>query len=611
MLYSRVPGSPCVAMEKEGTVQESLEQSARVSRVVFNAPPTFLTYGYVLLASAFFGLFLQPTPTGALVGFLLLGVPALVAGPLSAPLANALGGTLYYKRAAFLAAVSATIVGLVVVLSVPFRIWLDAPLAHVVLLGYMMATSTRHAALWATSDNRHLRTLPVSLLQVAAALPFVATALPLVGGGPLGLRELGIALALAVIFLAPLVFFLHVFDTPMKKSFRVSGSELFRYYLDHLTSGRMDGEAILSRFAEPVRAKFGVIGFKRRDGSLKAAIVVPALHPGPIGRLGGSDLPGKVAEAIPDCDLVMVPHGAATHDYNPVTTKDVERFGRAAADLLKEVQYREGGSRAVTAGEDIRVTSQVFGDSALLTYTSWPLPIDDVEYAVGHSAELTACNAGIERAFFVDCHNSLLPGAGQVWPNTPRGDAVIDAAGKAAKAALGARASTLRVGVAQDRQSFGREHGIGAAGVQVVVVEAEGQRFGYILWDGNNAVPEVTRAIGEQVKGLLDGFQVMTTDNHSVNAVAGSYGPVGHLVPPSDVAKVTRLAVERALSDLEPVTSGGANGVLEDFLVFGHQKTVQLTSSINTMSSIMLELLVATVTIQWMGTALLFMLLRG
>lgn len=597
-------------MEKEGTVQASLEQSARISRVVFNAPPTFLTYAYVVLASAVFGLFLSPTPTGALVGFLLLGAPALLAGPLSAPLANALGGTLYYKRAAFLAAVGATIVGVVVVLSVPFRVFADASVAHVVLVGYMMATSTRHAALWATSDNRHLRTLPVSLLQVLIALPFLATALPLVEGGDFGARELGIATALGVIFLAPLVFFLHIFDTPLKKSFRVSGSELFRYYLDHLTSGRMDGEEILSRFAEPIRAKFGVVGFRRPDGSLKAAIVVPALHPGPIGRLGGSDLPGKVAEAIPECDLVMVPHGSATHDYNPVSTQDVERFGRAASDLLKKVEYKSGGSRAHTAGEDIRVTAQTFGDTTLLTYTSWPLPIDDVDYGVGHAAELTARAAGIERAFFVDCHNSLLPGAGQVFLCTPRADAVLAASGEAARGALAARVAQLRVGCAKDDQTFGREQGIGAQGVQALVVESEGQRFGYILWDGNNAVPEVTRVVGEAVAGLLDGFQVMTTDNHSVNAVAGSYGPVGHLAPPPEIAKATRLVVEQALSDLEPVKAGGASGVLEDFRVFGHQKTVQLTTSINTMGSILRELLAATITIQWLGTAVLFLLLR-
>ncbi|HUR69916.1 MAG TPA: DUF2070 family protein [Candidatus Thermoplasmatota archaeon] len=589
--------------DRGDSVQESLEQSARISRTVFNAPPTLLTYAYVVLASAVFGLFLSPDPQGALAGFLALGVPALLAGPLSAPIANALGGTLYYKRAAFIAAVGLTIVGATLVVSVPFRLLWSVPLAHVLLVGYMMATSFRHTAFFITSDNRHLRSLPVSLLQALAALPFLGAL------GHITPRELWIAFALAVIFLAPLIFFLEIFDTPLKKSFHVSASELFRYYLDHITSGRMDGEHILNRFAEPIRAKFGVIGFRRPSGGLKAAIVVPAVHPGPIGRLGGSDLPAKVAESIEDADMVLVPHSSATHDYNPVSTSEVERLGRAAADLLKKVEYAPHGSKAVTVGDDIRVTSQVFGDTALLTYTSWPLPIDDVEYGVGNAAELTAQLHGVKHACFVDCHNSLLPGAGAVHLCTPRADAIIDASGKAASACR--PTAPMRVGVAQDKTTFSREKGIGAQGVQVVAVECEGQRFAYILWDGNNAVPEVTRAIGEQVKGLVDGFQVMTTDNHSVNAIAGSYGPVGHLAPPSEIAKATRLALEQALSDLEPVHAGGAKGVVEDFRVFGNQKTVQLTASINTMASILVQLTLATVTMQAMGTALLFLVLRA
>ncbi|HET6403059.1 MAG TPA: hypothetical protein VFH78_00300, partial [Candidatus Thermoplasmatota archaeon] len=80
----------------DGSVQASLEQSAKISRTVFNAPPTLLTYAYVILASALFGLALRADAQGALWGFLALGIPALVAGPLSAPIANALGGTLYY-----------------------------------------------------------------------------------------------------------------------------------------------------------------------------------------------------------------------------------------------------------------------------------------------------------------------------------------------------------------------------------------------------------------------------------------------------------------------------------------------------------------------------------
>ena len=588
--------------ESEG-IQASLEQSAKLSRTVFTAPPTWLTYTYVLVASVVLGVLVRPDAEGALLGFFELGVPALVAGPLSAFVANGLGGTLYYKRAAFIAATAMTIAGLASVAGWAFRLLWDAPLVYVLLVGYMMATAFRHTALFITSDNRHLRTLPVSLLQFGVAL------LPLAVFEGFGSEEWLVTGALAVIFLVPLVFFLHVFDTPMRKSFHVSASELFRYYLDHLTSGRLDGEAILGRFAEPIRAKFGVFGFKREDGTLKAAVVVPALHPGPIGRLGGSDLPGKVAEAIPEADLVMVPHGPATHDYNPVSTEDVERFGRAASTLLTKIAYKPGGSRAHTSGEDIRVTSQVFGGSALLTYTSWPLPIDDVEYGVGHAAELSAQLSGVERAFFVDCHNSLLPGAGAVYLCTPRADAILAASRAAAAACVQQPVGTLRVGVAQDNKTFSRDQGIGAAGVQVLVTEADGQRFAYILWDGNNAVPEVTRVIGESLAGLVDGYQVMTTDNHSVNAVAGSYGPVGHLAPPAEIARATRAAVETAVADLEPVTSGGAGGTLEDFRVFGHQKTVQLTSSINVMANVIVELTLATFSMQALGTTLLFLLL--
>lgn len=591
----------------ESHIQASLEKSARLSRVAFNAPPTLATYGFIVLASALFGLLLDFSARGPLLGFLALGVPALIAGPLSAPLAILLGGTLYYKRAAFLAAVGVASVGAVLLLGLPFRLLFDAPVSVILLLGYMGLTGIRHASLYFTSDNRHLRTLPVTLLQTAVALPFIAV---LFG---FGRAELVLTALLPFVFLVPLVFFLHIFDAPLQRNFKVSASELFRFYLDHLTSGRLDGEAILSRFAEPIQAKFAVAAFRRRDGTVKAAMVVPALHPGPIGRLGGSDLPGKVREAVKDVEYVLVPHGPATHDYNPVSTADVERFGRAVGDVLSKIEYQEGGSKAVSVGAvkhgeaaSVRVTSQLFGNGALLTYTSHPSPIDDVDYGVGHAAELAARNAGIGASVFVDCHNSLKPGSGAVFLCTPRADAIIASAQEATRAALDARVPTVRVGCAQDARTFAKKDGIGDQGLQVLAIEAGGEKHAYVLWDGNNAVPEVTTLIGKELAGLVDSYQVMTTDNHSVNAVAGAYGPVGHLAPPARIAQATRLAVEKALQDLEPVQTGFASATIPDFLVYGNQKTVQLTAAINTMTSVVVELVVATVALQIMGTALLF-----
>src|SRR5687768_12229339 len=89
--------------DPDNAIQGSIERTASVSKVVFNAPPVLISYGYVVAAAALLGLFLSPDLDGLVRGLLLIGVPALVAGPLSAPLARRLGGTLYYKRAAFLA----------------------------------------------------------------------------------------------------------------------------------------------------------------------------------------------------------------------------------------------------------------------------------------------------------------------------------------------------------------------------------------------------------------------------------------------------------------------------------------------------------------------------
>ncbi len=581
-----------------------MERSAKLSNLVFRAPSLLLTFASLVVGSVILGLFLSPSPTGVVRGLLLLAVPGFAAGLLSAPLANALGGTLYYKRAAFLALVGAAIAGVATVVSAPLSALLDVPAKWVLVVGYMMVAAFRHAVLFAISDNRNLWSLPVSGLQTAVALPILWA---IYGFTPRDWLVVGL---LAVVFLAPLVFFLRIFDTPLEENFDASASEMFRAYLDHLTTGSFDAEEVLNRWSEPIDAQYGVVGFHRPDGSNKATMVVPVLHPGPVGRLGGGDLPGKVSEIVgASSEFVMVPHGPATHDYNPTTTQEVERFARSVRDLVEDLEPEPGGSPAVTAGDHVRVTSQVFGEGVLLTYTSWPQALDDVEHGVGLAAELRARIAGASHAVFADCHNSLRPGAGQVYLSTPRAEAILDHAEEATREAFEQRVGSLQAGVAQDDASFDHRHGIGAQGVQALVVEAGGTRHAYVLWDGNNMLPEVTERLAQTVEHLVDSVQVMTTDNHSINAVAGAFGPVGQGVDVGRLEEVMRSTVEAAIDDLEPVESSVSRGMVPGLRVYGHHKTAMLTASMNTMTSIFMELVAATVTMQALGTTILFLLL--
>lgn len=79
----------------------------------------------------------------------------------------------------------------------------------------------------------------------------------------------------------------------------------------------------------------------------------------------------------------------------------------------------------------------------------------------------------------------------------------------------------------------------------------------------------------------MDGGEVLTTDNHSVNTRMGSYNPVGLRVARAEFVAMSRRIVEQALANLQPVKSEAASGTVHGLRVFGHENTVRLTSSVD------------------------------
>ncbi|MGQ0535588.1 MAG: DUF2070 family protein, partial [Methanobacteriota archaeon] len=472
------------------------------------------------------------------------------------------------------------------------------------ILGFSFAVALRHAILYVVSDNRHFRTALVALL------PYLVFLVLLNRHFPFGDAEWVLAILLPATFLSPLVFFIFVFDAPLERNFGASASEMFRYYLDHLTTGSIRGEEIIERFADRIQAQVGVLAFRKKDGSVKAVMAVPAVHPGPIGALGGSDLPSKIASEVKVCRFVLVPHGAATHDFNPVSTREVERLGLAVRQALDKVVWEAGGSEAVRVEGDLTVTAQYFGTGALLTYTSWPEALDDVDFGVGRAGTLSARIGGARDAIFIDCHNSLKPAAGAVYPCTPRALRIEALCLEASRKAAERRGDEMAVGVAADRDTFGRDELIGAQGLQVVATRILGKTHAYALWDGNNMLPECTRVVQDRCKDLVDSFVVMTTDNHSVNAVAGGFSPIGRRVSHERVAEATRKTLEEALSDIEPVDVALETVSVDDFRVFGHHKTAMLTGAINVMTNLLGKLVIATVIVQFLAAAIVFLVAR-
>jgi putative membrane protein len=141
-------------------------------------------------------------------------------------------------------------------------------------------------------------------------------------------------------------------------------------------------------------------------------------------------------------------------------------------------------------------------------------------------------------------------------------------------------AASVRVGYAEGPVGKARE-GIGSQGLQVLAVETDAVRVAYFLFDGNNMIPGLRDEILLAARGIVDDAEVLTTDNHSVNARMGGYNPIGMYIDRERIVAAARDGVREAIADLRPVESLAASGTIHGLRVFGHENTARLTMSVN------------------------------
>jgi putative membrane protein len=564
------------------------------------------------VASAFGG-FLLVLPAfdvllWALYAVLLFGLPALASTLLTKPLADALGGRTYLRRDALLSFLS-LLVTLAVVLAAaalaPFVA--DLPLARVLFLAFAAPLWLRHVVLVATSQRRHLRSLPASGVQPLASYALAPLVLPVQAGDAI------FALAALAIFALAAVAFAELARGPLRRAFAVDGLRIMRAFLDHMTEHGTEGvaeiESFFASFAVPATVRVGVIGFKR-DGGFRAVVVVPSVHPGPFGYAASSDLPAKVAgrmDAV--CPHILVPHGASTHDENLATSEDAMRIGDAARALLA-ASPSTGGSRLARARRgDATATAQLFGDTAFVTSSRAPRPTDDIDAATGHAVVRLGRELGVREVLFVDAHNSLRPGAGMATFGSRESRDILAACREALAAALAQRVEGIGVGYATRRGFCSPRMGLGAAGLQVLVVEADGQRVAYFLFDGNNMVEGLREEIRAMALDRVDDAEVLTTDNHVVNATLGGYNPVGKALDRRLLVEYAEEALGDALEDLAPAEVVAGTTTIPAMRLFGPGSAERLSASVNATIAILRPAAAATLALALVASLLALVLI--
>ncbi|MDQ2072972.1 DUF2070 family protein [Haloarcula sp. NS06] len=609
---------------------------ANLSRFIFRAPTWYTSLAFALVIAAMTGIVAFDSRfilDDAWQGVFLIGLPTSIASAVTPWVDRQLGGQLTPNRATLLAVICElitiamlTIAGVIAIFTVRLG---QNFVFDVLLVALASIFAFRLLILMAVSRHSLLKAaIPASVQTVTAAvlLAIYSGATAFILDNPM-LREylsrpeevppqvqgfipqdFTILAVICVIYALAVWLFLVVIDQPWRSSLGVSALDFLRGFIGHIAEGTRELEEFFEDIGEEAVVPVTLLSVRRPSGEEKARFVLPMIHPGPMGEIGGGNLPRRVAESADG--LAFPPHATAGHDFNLVTEREVDKILSTAETAYQRIEY-DGQATAghrVTEGE-ATLTGQAFGSDALVVNTYAPGCADDVEYAVGLSAMSEARADGLDDVLLVDAHNCNdgLEGddLGHVVPGSQRSFDMLHGAGQLGSLLTDAETGQLSCGIAWDETPWEPEDGIGPLGIRVCVFEVNNQRTAYVLIDGNNMEPDLRQRIIDAAEGV-DMMEVMTSDTHIVNTVEAE-NQVGQAIPEKEIIALIGDLVDRAVADLEPVEAGMASEQVT-VTVFGNDRTETLASTANAMVSMGGALAAAFILVVMTISVLIFLL---
>jgi putative membrane protein len=144
--------------------------------------------------------------------------------------------------------------------------------------------------------------------------------------------------------------------------------------------------------------------------------------------------------------------------------------------------------------------------------------------------------------------------------------------------------------------------------VQVLVIDAGGQKTAYVLFDGNNMQTGTRDEIRKRLLSLVDECEITTTDTHVVNTVSGR-NQVGLRVSVDLFYPLVEEAVQEALADATPAYSAGSTAWCHGIVVFGSQRISQIASTVNGMMGFLVPVAIIILLGAFLTTAMAYFLL--
>ena len=528
---------------------------------------------------------------GGAFGFVVFGLPAIIAGSTDQKWVNTLHGiNLKAKHSMFLALVSMTLAGIVSIIGTAVGHVMHWDLfVNSILFGSVLAFAFNILVIWSTTRIKLFKSVLIAIIQPLLMIGMLIITSFL--NNIEAVFELGIigtifkVIIASIIFLLAIYSFIRVVESPMKKNLGFGALEILSYFILHMNEGSNTIEELFDNAGEAIDTIVGVASFRRFDGSIKSLFISPCVHPGPLGDIGGSNMPTILANSFDT--FAMVAHGPSTHDFNPVSSKEIVKIEDAVRKALENMEYSSKASEFVRYSyKKANIGVQFFKNGSIMLSTFAPSGSDDIEFAVGLATMIESQKElNIKNPILVDCHNSFNAEKGGVLPGNPELFQLLDTIKLIEKKDL---EHEIRVGCYHtDLGGFDKHQGIGESGLKTMVIEVNGQRTAYVLFDSNNMELGFRETIFNAVKDfdIVDEIEVMTTDTHTVNTLSAGYNPVG-TVEKEKIIDYIKLSIIESINDLEPVEVGTNTERILNLKTFGPNNSTELISTISSIVAV-------------------------
>ena len=425
------------------------------------------------------------------------------------------------------------------------------------LLGFYAVSLLRLLVYSATLFNGYAVALVSALFQPILWVVFLYFVWPLAIGKSFSLSFFVFPLVSIPVVVATIFLFTYFINRVGKKTLGVSSMSLFKSFLANWIED-VNGpiESVLERLGTEQPMDVSLLVFETKK-DMKAAMVVPALHPGPFKNVGSSPLPYLIQSALEqrlNC-VAAVPHGLFGHELDLASQVQNQKVLDVILSSLDFHESSEKASLFMRAKSGIASAScQIFGNCAVLALTVAPETTEDLPQELGFLAIDEAKKKGLASAIVINAHNSINGALNLEETIAPLKKGVVESLEKAAEA----KRSTLTVGAAKVVPSeFSLQDGMGPGGISAIVTRVGGQTTAYVTIDGNNMVSGLREKILGTLKELdVDDGEILTTDTHAVSAVVlnrRGYHPVGEVMDHEKLIGYIKKAVQEALKNLEPV----------------------------------------------------------